>query len=73
MILWELENVQVPFEIESPESVFKLLTKNKVRPIINKSTNRSLALLIRRCWQDNSEKRPSMLKVIDSLKLAEFN
>jgi uncharacterized protein (DUF2267 family) len=31
----------------------------KLRPKIPAETNNNLALLIRRCWQDSPEKRPS--------------
>ncbi len=38
-----------------------------MRPRIPPETNNSLALLIRRCWQDNSNKRPSVNKIYESL------
>lgn len=73
VLLWELETAELPFESESKETVFKLLTKDKVRPRIPLETNKSLALLIRQCWQDNIEKRPSIPKILDSLKMSEFS
>lgn len=72
-LLWELETGKRPFEQETPEEVFSLLTGNKVRPKISDDTNKQLALLIRRCWQDNAEKRPSLSKIMDSLKICEFS
>jgi len=50
IILWELDNNQKPFENEKAGSVFNLLMKEKVRPKISESTDKNLALLIRRCW-----------------------
>ena len=73
MILWEMETGHIPFESESPSQVFSLLATDKMRPRIPAETNKSLALLIRRCWQDNSEKRPSLPKILESLKIAEFS
>lgn len=73
MILWEMETGHVPFENESQSQVYSLLANDKMRPRIPPETNKSLALLIRRCWQDNSEKRPSLPKILESLKIAEFS
>ena len=73
MILWEMETGHVPFENESQQQVYSLLANDKMRPRIPPETNKSLALLIRRCWQDNSEKRPSLPKILESLKIAEFS
>ena len=39
-----------------------------MRPKIPNDTNNSLALLIRRCWQDDPSKRPSKTKIYNSLK-----
>ena len=72
-ILWELENNQVPFIMENSDDMFSLLTINKVRPKINPDTNKNLALLIRWCWQDNCDKRPTLNKIMESLKLVEFS
>lgn len=72
MILWELEMGQRPFELETKPQVFNLLVNNKVRPRISPETNQCLALLIRRCWQEQPEKRPFIPKILDSLKNAEF-
>lgn len=71
--MWELETGKSPFEQETQDEVFSLLTVNKVRPKITDETNKQLALLIRRCWQDNAEKRPSLTKIMDSLKHCEFS
>ena len=49
-LFWELEYSSKPFDNENAAEVFDLLTINKVRPRITAETNRSLALLIRRCW-----------------------
>ena len=73
MILWELETGQTPFENEPPIQVYSLLTTDKMRPRIPPETNKSLALLIRRCWQDSAEKRPSLPKILASLKTLEFS
>lgn len=72
-LLWELETNQIPFEQESMDEVYNLLVGAKVRPKINLETNKQLALLIRRCWQDNAEKRPGLSKIMDSLKIVEFS
>lgn len=72
MILWELENELKPFDNEKASNVFNLLNRDKLRPKIHEATEKNLALLIRRCWQDTAEKRPSFLKVLESLKHAQF-
>ena len=68
MILWELENEQRPFDNERSNDVYNLLIRDKLRPKISENTDKSLALLIRRCWQDTAEKRPTLLKILDNLK-----
>jgi len=50
MILWELENEQRPFENEKTSDIYNLLIQDKLRPKIAEGTDKSLALLIRRCW-----------------------
>ena len=73
MIIWELETGRKPFGNESRGSIYNLLKNNKVRPQIPPETNQCLALLIRRCWQDQAEKRPTVPKILESLKIAEFS
>ena len=73
MILWELDTGEKPFKNEKASSVFHLLMNEKLRPKIPESTNKNLALLIRRCWQDCAEKRPSYNKIIESVNDVEFN
>ena len=50
VILWEIETGQQPFVSESKQQMFHLLTVEQLRPRIPTDTNKSLALLIRRCW-----------------------
>lgn len=52
-MLWELETGKLAFENEGKASIFQLLIEQKVRPKIPPETDKSLALLIRRCWQEN--------------------
>ena len=73
VLLWELETGSIPFQQETRQQVYNLLTKEKMRPRIPPETNKSLALLIRRCWQDQPDKRPGLHKIIDTLKICEFS
>ena len=44
-----------------------------MRPLIPQSTDKRLANLIRRCWQDNAEIRPTFDVIEDLLQKCKFS
>jgi len=52
MILYELETGEVPFAQMDTRAIKKKLREG-LRPMIPPTTDKRLANLIRRCWQDN--------------------
>lgn len=73
MILWELETEEVPFEGLSVDEIRKKIVREKLRPFIGEKTNKELAILIRQCWQDGAQFRPSFQKIISRLARVTFS
>ena len=44
-----------------------------MRPQIPKSTDKRLAFLIRRCWQDRAQQRPNFSNIEDYLLKVKFS
>lgn len=73
MLLWELETGSIPFEGLDEKTTKAMLLEQRLRPQIPETTDKNLTLLIRRCWQDNSEKRPDFKKISVSLDKVRFS
>lgn len=72
MILYELETGETPFASMDIRAVKKKL-REQMRPAIPPGTDKRLANLIRRCWQDNFEQRPTFEIVEDLLVKCKFS
>jgi hypothetical protein len=72
MIVWEVETGSVPYEGLDEKEVRRML-EQKLRPMIPEGTDENLSLLIRRCWQDASEKRPNFGRIIKYLEDVKFS
>lgn len=73
VILWELETGHIPFENMDDKGMKHMLIQAKMRPMIPEYTDKNLALLIRRCWQDNAEKRLDFKRILQHLERVEFS
>ncbi|CDW81984.1 protein kinase [Stylonychia lemnae] len=67
VLLWELETGNVPFEGLDEKTMRYMLLDQRLRPLIPENTDPLLSVLIRRCWQDNEQKRPDFKKILASL------
>ena len=73
MILWELETGKVPFEGLDLKEIRQKLVDDKMRPQIPERTDKRLAFLIRRCWQDRDTQRPNFSAIEDYLLKVKFS
>ena len=73
VLLWELETGNIPFEGLDDKTMRYMLLDQRLRPLIPESTDKSLSVLIRRCWQDNEGKRPDFKKILTSLEKVKFS
>lgn len=71
MILYELETGAVPFGQMDIRAVKKKL-REQMRPMIPDQSDKRLANLIRRCWQEDFESRPSFEQIEDLLQRCRF-
>ena len=72
MILYELETGEIPFNGMQTRDIKKKL-REQMRPLIPQNTDKRLANLIRRCWQDNAEIRPTFDAIEDLLQKCKFS
>jgi serine/threonine protein kinase len=73
VLLWELESGNIPFEGLDEKTMRYMLLEQRLRPLIPENTDRALATLIRRCWQDNEAKRPDFKKIVSFLDRVKFS
>ena len=73
MILWELETGLVPFDGLDAREIRQKLVDEKMRPQIPKTTDKRLAFLVRRCWQDRAQQRPNFSSIEDYLLKVKFS
>uniref|UniRef100_A0A6B2L036 Protein kinase domain-containing protein n=1 Tax=Arcella intermedia TaxID=1963864 RepID=A0A6B2L036_9EUKA len=69
LILWEIiKRVQPYGEYETVAALRKAVCKDGVRPPISKKIPPVLGNIIEQCWQQDPQKRPSFVSVLDMLK-----
>lgn len=73
MLLWELETGSIPFDKLDDRTMKYMLLDQKLRPLIPESTDKGLTTLIRRCWQDNAQKRPNFQRIVQFLDKVKFS
>jgi len=73
ILLWELETGMVPYEGLDDKQMKGLLLDQHMRPQIPEGTDKGLTILIRRCWQDNADKRPDFKAILTYLDRIKFS
>ncbi len=73
IILWEIETGKVPFEDLLEKQIKSKLLAERVRPWIPEQVCPNLSHLIRRCWKDNANHRPSFKDILDKLTRVKFS
>lgn len=73
ILLWELETVQAPFKELYDKTMKFMLLEQRMRPLIPPTTDKNLTTLIRRCWQDSKDKRPSFDQIFNYLDKVNFS
>jgi len=63
MVLWELLTGQIPFGEVPPLQVLQLID-NGERPFLPAGVNPVFAQLIRDCWEEDPEKRPTFTEIL---------
>lgn len=72
MILFEMITGIRPFrEITNKKLLIKSIVNGK-RPEISNTVPSSLAKLLKQCWQNNKENRPSFSEILEELKTCDF-
>ncbi|KAK8888046.1 hypothetical protein M9Y10_039106 [Tritrichomonas musculus] len=67
MILWEMLTKKLPFENSQPHQIiYSVLIEHK-RPTIPAGAPEALASLIKSCWSDDSDERPSFSEILKHL------
>lgn len=73
VLLWELETGNIPFEGLDEKTMKYMLLDQKLRPLIPETVDKALSTLIRRCWQDNANKRPTFARIVQFLDRVKFS
>lgn len=75
MILWEIVTGAVPFNDFTPIQIALRVSKEQLRPEIPSDTPKALQSLIKRCWSQKPEDRPTFSQIYKFLirKRAFFN
>ncbi|XP_063680545.1 mitogen-activated protein kinase kinase kinase 20-like isoform X2 [Bolinopsis microptera] len=60
MLLWELITGKIPFEGEEDPHIMFGVCQRKRRPLIPEGCPEEFANLIKKCWEDEADKRPSI-------------
>jgi len=68
MVLWELLTGQIPFGEVPPLQVLQLIDSGE-RPFIPAGVNAVFAQLIRDCWEEDPDKRPTFTEILNKLDL----
>ncbi|KAH0791057.1 TKL family protein kinase [Histomonas meleagridis] len=72
ILLWELLTGKRPYEGEDISSISVQVVEDGRRPIIPENTPEPLAKLMRQCWDQDNNKRPSFTKIVQLLQNAEY-
>mmetsp|Transcript_2512 Transcript_2512/g.8926 ORF Transcript_2512/g.8926 Transcript_2512/m.8926 type:complete len:872 (+) Transcript_2512:51-2666(+) len=67
MVLWEMLSGRTPFEGKTPLQVVRALDTGK-RPPIEDDTNADFAQLVRDCWAQDMNARPTFSVIVERLK-----
>ena len=67
MMLWEMVTGQVPFAKSQPYSIMAMITKG-VRPELPNEAPEGLCELIKACWAQNPDDRPTFVEVMKAWK-----
>ena len=67
MIIWFLFREQIPFHNLSINVINKYVIDDRARPKIPEHLDESLSQLMRVCWQQNPENRPSLVQIKEFL------
>ncbi|KAI4325411.1 hypothetical protein MLD38_030814 [Melastoma candidum] len=68
IVLWELLTGEIPYAYMSPLQAAVGVVQKGLRPMIPENASPSLIELLRRCWQQNPDERPSFSEILDNLK-----
>ena len=68
MVAWEILCRQVPFQGMNPVQIGLAVREQKLRPPLPEDCSPGLASLLRACWHDEPEKRPSFVKVLGKVQ-----
>ena len=63
MILWEIFNEKIPFDVKLSE-LKKYIIEEKLRPEVSSNLNKNIAELIRKCWDSDIDKRPNIDQIL---------
>ena len=66
MILWEIFNEKIPFDVKLSE-LKKYIIEEKLRPEVSSNLNKNIAELIRNCWDSDIDKRPNIDQILSIL------
>lgn len=70
ILLWSIMTQEVPYKnFQYPWEVTEFVLQGK-RPSIPEDLPYNIRELIERCWVHNSEKRPSVQHIIDTLEIS---
>lgn len=69
IVLWELLTRQPPYFGMDPMMVAQKVLQQGYRPEIPADTHPAYEKLIRECWDDNPDRRPTFTQVLERLKL----
>ena len=68
MIMWFMFREQIPFHNLSSSAVKTYILDDRARPKIPENLDESLCQLVRVCWQQNPENRPTLNEISEFLK-----
>lgn len=69
IVLWELLTGELPYSQLTPLQAAVGVVQKGLRPIIPRDTNRRLAELLERCWQQDAAQRPEFSEILEILQL----
>lgn len=70
VVLWEIVTREIPWNNKTPEAVYAEITTGSRLPIPERSAYPQLLHeLIRECWLEHGRDRPTMKKVLNTLKI----